>query len=396
MSTAPRPRALRVAMVHLSDWRLDSRIQRLARALAERGDEVHLVCIGEPAVEICGPGRIVVHPVMRDKPRGGYGAYLTAYSAFLLAATRKLAALGRRQPLDLVEAHNMPDLLTAAAIVPRLKGTPVVLNVHDTFPELFATKFGRSPRDPLVRLVELEERLSARLADRVIVVTQEAADRLASRGVGVGRTVVVMNTPDEAAFGPARAPVTMPADGPIRVLYHGGLAPRFGVEVLIRSVGHLNGSRERVNVRVIGSGEDRDRLAALAAEIAPERIDVAVDPVPFAQIPGELAAAHVGVVPTIHDHFTELLLPVKLMEYVHAGLPVVASRLPAIENYFDDESVRLFDPGSPAALAAAVEDILHDPAGAQARAARATDLLAPLGWSEQRRRYLAMVDELTA
>ena len=117
---------------------------------------------------------------------------------------------------------------------------------------------------------------------------------------------------------------------------------------------------------------------------------------PFAEIPGELAAAHVGVVPTIHDHFTELLLPVKLMEYVHAGLPVVASRLPAIENYFDDESVRLFDPGSPAALAAAVEDILHDPAGAQARAARATDLLAPLGWSEQRRRYLAMVDELTA
>ena len=205
-----------------------------------------------------------------------------------------------------------------------------------------------------------------------------------------------MNTPDEAAFGPARAPVTMPADGPIRILYHGGLAPRFGVEVLIRSVGHLNGSRERVNVRVIGSGEDRDRLAALAAEIAPERIDVAVDPVPFAEIPGELAAAHVGVVPTIHDHFTELLLPVKLMEYVHAGLPVVASRLPAIENYFDDDSVRLFDAGSPAALAAAVEDILHDPAAAQARAARATDLLAPLGWTEQRRRYLAMVDELTA
>ena len=283
---------------------------------------------------------------MREKPRGGYGAYLVAYSAFLLAATRKLAALGRRQPLDLVEAHNMPDLLTAAAIVPRLKGTPVVLNVHDTFPELFATKFGRSPRDPLVRLVELEERVSARLADRVIVVTQEAADRLASRGVGVGRTVVVMNTPDESAFGPARAPVTMPADGPIRILYHGGLAPRFGVEVLIRSVGHLNGSRERVNVRVIGSGEDRDRLAALAAEIAPERIDVAVEPVPFAEIPGELAAAHVGVVPTIHDHFTELLLPVKLMEYVHAGLPVVASRLPAIENYFDDDSVRLFDAGS--------------------------------------------------
>ena len=38
---------LRVAMVHLSDFRLDSRIQRQARALAERGDEVDLVCVGE-------------------------------------------------------------------------------------------------------------------------------------------------------------------------------------------------------------------------------------------------------------------------------------------------------------------------------------------------------------
>jgi glycosyltransferase involved in cell wall biosynthesis len=394
--TVVKPRALRVAMVHLSDWKLDSRIQRLARALAERGDEVHLVCIGEPTVEDCGAGRIVVHPVMSAKPQGGYGAYLAGYGGFLLAATRKLAALGRRQRLDMVEAHNMPDLLTAAAIVPRLKGTPVVLNVHDTFPELFATKFDRAPRDPLVRLVELEERVSALLADRVITVTEEAADRLHSRGVGVGRTVVVMNTPDESAFGPARQPVCVPTDGPVKVLYHGGLAPRFGVEVLVRSIGHLNGSRERVQLRVIGSGEDRDRLAGIAHEIAPERIDVAAEPVPFAEIPNELAAAHVGVVPTIQDHFTELLLPVKLMEYVHAGLPVVASRLPAIERYFGDEAARLFEPGSAPELAAAIEDILHDPAAAQQRAARATDRLAPLGWSEQRRRYLAMVDELTA
>jgi glycosyltransferase involved in cell wall biosynthesis len=161
-------------------------------------------------------------------------------------------------------------------------------------------------------------------------------------------------------------------------------------------VGCLNGSRHRVQVRVIGSGEDRDRLAALAATIAPERIDVAANPVPFAEIPKELAAAHVGVVPTIHDHFTELLLPVKLMEYVHAGLPVVASRLPAIERYFGDDAALLFEPGSPAALAAAIESIVHDPAAARERAARATERLAPLAWPAQRERYLAMVDELTA
>ena len=42
----------------------------------------------------------------------------------------------------------MPDLLTAAALAPRLRGVPVILNVHDTFPELFATKFGRPRATP--------------------------------------------------------------------------------------------------------------------------------------------------------------------------------------------------------------------------------------------------------
>ena len=119
----------------------------------------------------------------------------------------------------------MPDILTAAALVPRLRGTPVILDVHDTFPELFATKFGYPQSHRLVRILELEESLSARLADHVITVTEEARRRLASRGVGRGQSSVVMNSPDERVFGAPRAPVALPAEGPVRVLYHGGLAP---------------------------------------------------------------------------------------------------------------------------------------------------------------------------
>ena len=44
--------ALRVCMVHYSDFGVDSRIQRQARALAERGDEVHLICVSPSSTEI--------------------------------------------------------------------------------------------------------------------------------------------------------------------------------------------------------------------------------------------------------------------------------------------------------------------------------------------------------
>jgi len=386
-------RALRVAMVHLSDFRYDSRIQRQATALAERGDTVELVCLGERDELRIGKGMIRVHPVPCEKPAGGARGYLSGYARFLAGAARRLTSLELREHFDLVEAHNMPDALTIAAIVPKLRGAPVILNLHDTFPELFASKFERPHDGRMVRMLELEERFSAALANRLVTVTDEARVRLAERGVGIGRTIVVMNSPDEGVFGPPREPVSVPADGEIRVLYHGGTARRYGVETLIGAFERLAKTAPRVTLRVCGTGEDLSRLRALAANTAPDRIEV-VGPVPFEQIPAELKAAHIGVVSTLHDRFTELLLPVKLLEYVHMGMPVVASRLPGISGYFSEDQLRMFEPGEPRALAAAIESLCSDPAQAQAQASRAAARLRTLAWEHQRARYLALVDEL--
>jgi glycosyltransferase involved in cell wall biosynthesis len=381
-------------MIHLSDFSLDSRIQRQARALAQRGDEVDLLCVGEREVSGVGDGLIRTHPLMAAKPQGGGGSYVRGYGEFLIRALVRLTALDFRKRFDLIEVHNMPDILTAAALWPRMRGVPVILNVHDTFPELFATKYGWSQEHALVRLLEREERMSAALARRVITVTDQARQCLEDRGVGVGRTSVIMNSPDERVFGPPRPPVYLPDVGPLRVLYHGGLAPRFGVETLIRAFVRLRKSVPRLQLRICGSGEDRDRLAALAAEIDPERIDVAANPTAFAQIPAELEAAHIGVVPTLHDRFTELLLPVKLLEYAHMGLPVAASRLPGIGGYFSGRELCEFTAGDPEDLARAIESICASPASARERSERATLCLRDISWEHQRERYLALVDEL--
>lgn len=388
-------RRLRVCMVHYSDFHLDSRIQRQANALAERGDEVHLVCLSEPDEISVGDGTIRIHRVAGEKAAGGPRAYVGGYGRFLAGAARHVTRLSLRGGLDLVEVHNMPDFLTFAAVIPRLRGTPVILNAHDTFPELFATKFGYPHEHRIVRLIRLEERVSARLADHVITVTEEARALLAARGVGARGSSVVMNSPDEGVFGPRRDPRALPTDGPIRVLYHGGMAPRFGVEVLIRAMGLLETSRP-VELRVCGSGEDRERLSRLAAEVAPGRVDISPAPVPFAEIPAELEAAHVGVVPTIQDPFTELLLPVKLLEYVHMGLPAVASRLSGITRYFGADDVWLFDPGAPESLARTLADVIARPAESMARAERAGERLAAINWPVQKAAYLELVDRLAA
>lgn len=381
-------------MVHYSDFAVDSRIQRQARALAERGDRVDCVCLNDDDTISVGDGQIALHRAAAGKPRGGKRAYLEGNARFLAGAARKVTTLDRRMRFDLIEIHNMPDALVFAALRPKLRGTPIVLNFHDTFPELFATLFDRPPKHPLVRLVRAEERVSAALADGHVFVTSEARDLLRARGVAAERTQVVMNTPDERVFGERRAPVAPPAEGEMRVVYHGGLADRFGVETLVQAVAMLRDRGEPVTLDVYGSDAEAARgLAAAAADLAPEGVRIAPQPTPVEEIPDRLREAHLGVVPTLRDDFTELLLPVKLLEYVHMGLPAIASRLPVIERYFGD-NVLLAEPGDPASIAAAIEAVRAEPAVARQRAERASQQLAKIEWRRQRDHYLELVDGL--
>jgi glycosyltransferase involved in cell wall biosynthesis len=381
-------------MVHYSDFVVDSRIQRQARALAERGDRVDCVCLNDDEELSVGAGEIALHRASAGKPRGGTRAYLEGNARFLAGAARKVSELDRRERFDLIEIHNMPDALVLAAWRPKLRGTPIVLNFHDTFPELFATLFERAPNHPLVRLIRVEERISAGLADGHIFVTSEARDLLRARGVTAERSQIVMNTPDERVFGERRTPVMPPSEGELRVVYHGGLADRFGVETLVRAVALLRGRGEPVALDVYGSDAEAARtLAAAAAELAPVGVRIAPQPTPVEEIPSRLTEAHLGVVPTLRDDFTELLLPVKLLEYVHMGLPIVASRLPVIERYFGDD-VLLAEPGDPACIAAAIEGVRTEPGLARARAERASQRLAEIEWRRQREQYLDLVDGL--
>ena len=389
-------RHLRVCMVHFSNYPVDSRVQRQARALAGRGDDVDCICLSGPQEITEDRGTIRLHNVGVTKRRGNAASYVASYASFFVRAARALTALHRERPFDLVEVHNMPNFLTFAGVTAKRDGVRVVLDVHDTFPELFETKFGISPRHPLARLVRAEEAVSARYADAVMVVTDEAGVRLNERGVGRGRTVTVMNSPDEKVFGGPREPVPVPVDGNIRAIYHGGLADRFGIDPLVAAFALLQDRLPHLSLNVCGADHDTAPLVDSVRRHGAGNVFVEPQPTPFKIIPDVLSGCHLGIVPTARDEFTELLLPVKLLEYVHMGLPVICSRLPVIERYFTEKELRWFEPGSAESLADAVLDVVGDPQAAHERALRASELLRRFSWSSQCDRYLALVDRLVA
>ena len=95
-----------------------------------------------------GDGRIRIHSGRATRPAAGPGPTFAGTAGFIVRALRQVTRSIPASAFDVVEAHNMPDALVLRRAVPKLRGTPVILNVHDTFPELFATKFDRSVRTP--------------------------------------------------------------------------------------------------------------------------------------------------------------------------------------------------------------------------------------------------------
>jgi glycosyltransferase involved in cell wall biosynthesis len=374
----------------------ETRVQRQTEALVDRGWEVDVLCLrrpGEPARERQDGIRIRRLPVRRH-PRHGMVVQLLEYLAFAIAALIALSGLHPRRRYTSVEVHNPPDLLVLCALVPKLLGVPVILDIHDLTPELFAARRGERGDGWLVRAVTRQERLACRLADHVITVTEVWRERLIERGVPAERISVTMNVADTRYFerAPARAP-----DDSFRIVYHGTLTDRYGVDVLIDAVASLLPELPDLQLQVLGDGDARDALLRRAEDLgldghvrfSPGMMDVE-------DVVREIQRADVGVVPNRRGRFTDELLPTKLLEYVAVGVPVVASRTPGLETYLDDGMVEYFMAGDPADLAASLRRLHEDAERRSALVRKADDYHRRNGWPVVATAYASQVQALAA
>jgi glycosyltransferase involved in cell wall biosynthesis len=172
----------------------ETRVEREAHALIARGYEVDVICLrkeGEPAVDF--QDRINIHrlPVKRHK-RSGLAVQLFEYLVFFILAFVKLTALHLQRRYLIVQVHNLPDFLVFAALVPKVTGARVILDLHDLMPEFCAARFNSDVNSWLVRLVRWQEQLSCRFADHVITVTERWRERLVKRGLPAEKVTVVM------------------------------------------------------------------------------------------------------------------------------------------------------------------------------------------------------------
>jgi len=372
----------------------DARVRREAETLAAAGFRVVCFCNragAEPRrYELAG---VEVCELDVPKYRGKSGlAYAASYGRFLAAASVACARLGRRERLDVVHCHNLPDLLTFAGLVPRWRGSKVILDIHDSIPETFSSKFSGSAWRWW--LLCLEERLGMFPAHRVICVNHPQRDALVSRGLREDKAFVSMNVPDPRIFTRVEGTHSSERDT-FNLVYHGTMAERLGVDLVIRAVHTLRTRVPGLKLHLWGGGDDLEAFSRLASHLGvDDRVEFKPQGYRLEELPGRLAAMDVGVVGNRRSPAGELMLPVKLLEYTALGIPAVVPRLRTIEHYFSPDMVSYFEPEDVGSMADAIERLHADVTRRTTQAAAARTILDRYGWDRQGPALVSFYEDL--
>lgn len=353
---------------------------------------------GEPAVAEIGGIRVHHLPVGRHQG-AGIGTYLREYIAFLIRSAIALARAHRRRRFGLVDVNSLPDFLVLAGLPLRLVGVPLLLDLHEAMPEFFVSRFPRAA-NPLARVaLAVQERLSITAASAVMTVNESLAGRLRANGLAPDKLTVVLNSPSLHLFDPAaHIRRSFMEDGRLRLVYAGALTPIYELDVCLRAVADLRRTRPELDVQLelYGRGDSEPDLRRLADELAiADRVRFG-GRIALEAVPAAVAAADIGLAPTRRDAFTERSLSTKLFEYAAMGKPVIASDLPTVRHYFPDGTIRRYDSGDAAGLAAAIANLVDRPDERAAAIAATVVALEPLGWDHQAATYLGLVDRLAS
>lgn len=385
-----------VLMIAYTNYRTDPRVIRAAEAAAAAGYDVDFLALkreGDPPVETIGGVRLI-HLNQQRYRGGGVISYILAYLEFFLRCLLKATALHVRRRYAVVHVNNIPDFLVFCAIVPRLMGARLILDIHDPMPNTFASKFKSGDRGLLFRLLLWQEKLSIALCHKVITVQQPVKDHVlvGQHGIPASRIDVISNFPDDQLFA-LRDPG--PSQGRLRLCFHGTILERYGLRTAVEGLARVR-HRDRIEVKIIGEGDFSEPLKALIADLGVSDI-VSFDNrmYPLSEIPARLANFDLGLVPLEISSITNYALPLKLLEYLSLGMSSVCVRNAAIAHYFGEDDLLYVEAGNPDALAALLDRLIEEPDIVERYRRRAIELRPRFVWSHEKARYVEILDELS-
>jgi glycosyltransferase involved in cell wall biosynthesis len=400
-SVSDHLRGRRVAVVVFSHYPSDPRPRREAETLVQLGMKVDVISIkqndDDPVRESFNGVSILRVPIKRR--RGGKFGYVSQYLSFILASFFILAFRSVTRRYSLVHIHNMPDVLVFAALVPKMCGAKIMLDLHDPMPELMMTIYGMGRESRGVRVLKLLEKWSIAFSNAMLTVNLACKKIFSERSCPVQKIHVVMNSPDEGIFkyrdASHRPSPESNAARPFVIMYHGSIVERHGLDIAVAAFKKIKPFIPQAELRIYGQSTpfleqvmnsiQEPHLRGSVRCFGAKRLEEIVE---------AIQECDLGIIPNRRSIFTEINTPTRIFEYLSQGKPVIAPSAPGIQDYFGHDDLIFFELGNVEDLAEKIQYVYSHPKETGDLVRRGQDIYLEHKWSCERTRFVSLVDEL--
>ena len=372
------PMGLRPSVLHLTTnhQAFDVRIfVKEASTLAEAGFDVTIVAPHHHDEERSGV-RIKAVPIPSDR------------RTRMMVTTRQVYRVAASRAPGIVHMHD-PELIPFGWLL-KARGHRVVFDAHEERPLQILSKewIPRYLRPPIASMTRLVESVSAMLFDRIVAATPPIAAGFPDR-----KTWLIQNFPiAEELVTPTHVPYE---ERPNDIVFVGGLFAMRGVREMIEAMEHVNASHEATLV-LAGLFDPPDLEASVATMTGWSRVR-AVGWQARPEVAHTLARARAGLV-VYHPAPNYISAqPVKLFEYMAAGVPVIASDFPVWRALVEEAGAGLLvDPLDPRAIGEAINWVLEHPLEARAMGERGRQAVSNrFNWATEAKKLLDMYTTLS-
>lgn len=249
----------------------------------------------------------------------------------------------------------------------------------------------------LVSKIKEQEIATLHLSDAIICPSNVTRDYIASLGLNRKLVTVIPNGVSASDFSPSPLPVRE-GHAPV-LLYIGTLADWQGLDIVIKALPKIL-AQQAVRLQIVGRGRSRQRKI-LSKQIRRLRVEgsVTVQPaIPHHEIPSLIAESDICVAPLgLNDrNVTQGACPIKVLEYMAAGRPLLASNMPIVRELVrEDVDALLFSPNDPDDLARQVIALLNDFELSKRLAQSASErALTKFTWHESQKKLVKVYEKL--
>ena len=369
----------------------DRRVWQEARALAEAGYRVSVICPKgrgfEQHYETREGIEIYRHAIWEASGRLGY---LVEYGWALAAEFFLALKVYARTRFRILHACNPPDTIFLIGLFFKLFGVRFIFDHHDLNPELYEAKFGR--RGLLYQMVCLAERATFKTADVSIATNESYREVALTRGrMRPERVFIVRSCPDlkNVRMEPPRE--ELKEGRKYLVVYLGVMGPQEGLDLLLESIEHIVKHEKRADTlfAFIGGGTEFLRVKALAARKGLDPFVKFTGRIPDDELSAYLSTAEVCVAPDPKNEMNDKSTMNKILEYMAYARAVVLFDLAEGRRSAGDAALYA-KPNDPIDFAAQIVTLLDSEQLRRELSARGRNRIEEsLNWDNEKKSLLA-------